>query len=69
MQFRFIFFLTLFSTFGYSQLPKGFVYIKTFIPNIELEMRYCSYNNFIGKPIDGYNAEVIIVTKPAQPKL
>ncbi len=66
MPFRFIFLLILFSTLNaYSQLPKGFVYVETMIPDIKLEMRYCSDNNFVGKPIDGYNAEVIIMTKPA----
>lgn len=65
MQFRFVFFLILFSTISYSQLPKNFVYIKTIIPDIALEMRYCSDNNFVGKSIEGYNAEVLIMTKPA----
>ena len=48
--------LTIF-TFGNGiaqQLPKGFVYIKTIVPTIELELRYAGNNNFIGKPIDGY---------------
>jgi len=64
MSFRFIFFLLHFSTFSYSQLPPNFVYLKTIIPEIDLEIRYCSDNNFVGKPIEGYHAEVIIMTKP-----
>jgi len=63
MQFRLVFFLYLFSATCFAQLPKGFVYAKTSIPDLKTEMRYCSHNNFVGEPIDGYNAEVIIVTK------
>lgn len=49
---------------GYSQtLPEGFVYIKNVIPSIELELRYFGHDNFIGKPIDGYNKEKGIITK------
>ncbi|MFK5959177.1 MAG: M15 family metallopeptidase [Lutibacter sp.] len=53
----------LFYSEGFSQtLPKGFVYIKDIIPSIELELRYTSTNNFIGKPINGYLKPVGIVT-------
>jgi D-alanyl-D-alanine dipeptidase len=48
---------------GFAQtLPNGFVYIKDIIPSIELELRYTSTNNFIGKPINGYLKPVGIVT-------
>ena len=46
-----------------AQLPDGFVYVRDVIPNIHLEMRYCLNNNFVGKPVDGYHAEVCILTK------
>ncbi len=65
MLLRFVFFLCFLTVIGYSQTPKGFVYIKTIIPDIKIEMRYCGSNNFIGKPINGYNAEVVIMTKEA----
>ncbi len=65
MKCRFVFFLILFSSLGYSQLPKDFVYLKSIVPDVELEMRYCSDNNFVGTPINGYNAEVVIMTKQA----
>lgn len=45
-----------------QELPEGFVYIKKVIPSIELELRYASTNNFIGKPINGYVKPVGIVT-------
>lgn len=46
-------------------LPKGFVYVKDVIPDIELEMRYFGNNNFVGNPIPGYEAEKAILSKPA----
>lgn len=45
-----------------QQLPKGFVYLKSVIPTIELDIRYAGSNNFIGKPIDGYLQPVGIVS-------
>jgi D-alanyl-D-alanine dipeptidase len=48
-----------------SQLPKGFVYVENIIPSIKVELRYLSNYNFVGTPIDGYNAEVCILSKQA----
>lgn len=47
-----------------QQLPKGFVYLKHVAPKIQQELRYLSRNNFIGRPINGYLKNVVIVTKP-----
>lgn len=60
-----IFFLTFvisISTFG-QKLPKGFVYLSEIDGTIKSELRYLSNNNFIGKPIDGYYNNCVIVTK------
>lgn len=46
-------------------LPKGFVYVETIIPTIKVDLRYCGSNNFIGKPIDGYKKEKVILTRQA----
>ena len=43
-------------------LPKGFVYLNDIDSSIKTELRYISTNNFIGKPIDGYNHKKLIVT-------
>ncbi len=48
-----------------KELQKGFVYIKDEIPNIQLEMRYYSQNNFIGGRIDGYLKPTAILSKEA----
>jgi len=54
-----------FCQFTLAQLPKGFVYVQNVIPDIQLELRYCSPNNFVGGPINGYNAEVCILSSEA----
>ena len=46
-----------------QKLPKNFVYLKDIAPSIRIELRYFSNNNFIGKPIDGYNSNSIVITE------
>jgi len=46
-------------------LPTGFVYLNEVIPDIQIDLRYYTANNFIGKPIDGYEAPKCIITKDA----
>ena len=46
-------------------LPNNFEYVKKLIPNIEIDIRYYTNNNFIGKPIDGYKSNLAILTLPA----
>ncbi|WP_299064408.1 M15 family metallopeptidase [uncultured Polaribacter sp.] len=53
-----------FSLFSFGQnLPEGFIYLSDIDKTIQLELRYLSNNNFIGKQIDGYHKNCIIVTK------
>jgi len=47
-----------------QKLPKGFVYLSDVDISIQKELRYLGNNNFIGKPIDGYITDCIIVSKP-----
>ena len=35
-------------------LPDGFVYIDELIPDILLDLKYCTAHNFVGERIDGY---------------
>lgn len=49
----------------FAQLPEGFVYVKQQMPTIQIELRYFTNNNFVGKPIDGYNKYVCILSKEA----
>lgn len=46
-----------------QNLPRGFVYLSDIDKTIQSDLRYFSSNNFIGKPIDGYKKNVVIVTK------
>jgi zinc D-Ala-D-Ala dipeptidase len=64
---KIIFFLTVsLSLSVFSQkLPEGFVYLTDVDASIQKELRYLSNNNFIGKPIEGYINDCIIVTKLA----
>ncbi|MBJ7879424.1 M15 family metallopeptidase [Gelidibacter salicanalis] len=48
-----------------AQLPKGFVYVKECIPDLDVELRYLTDHNFVGKPIIGYHANTLILTKDA----
>jgi len=46
-----------------QKLPKGFVYLTDIDSTITSELRYITHHNFIGKPIDGYLKNTVIVTK------
>ena len=46
-------------------MPEDFVYISDIAPDVQLDIRYYGTNNFIGTPIDGYEAPVAILSKPA----
>lgn len=65
MKIKLAFLLCLLQMSVFAQLPEGFVYVDEVIPDIQLELRYCLNNNFVGQPVDGYKAEVCILTKPA----
>ena len=45
-----------------QKLPKGFVYLYEIDPTIQIELRYLTNTNFIGKPIDGYHKNCLIIT-------
>lgn len=48
----------------HSQIPKGFTYLAVIDTTIQSELRYITHNNFIGKPINGYLKDTIIVSTP-----
>ena len=48
-----------------TKLPQGFVYLKDVAPDIAVDLRYYSSNNFIGDTIDGYYGEKCILTTEA----
>lgn len=46
---------------GAGQLPTGFAYLRDVAPDILQEMRYAGPDNFIGKPVPGYEAAECIL--------
>jgi D-alanyl-D-alanine dipeptidase len=46
-------------------LPEGFVYVEDVIPSIQVELRYFSDDNFLGRRVDGYLAPKCILTGEA----
>ncbi len=48
-----------------QHLPDGFVYLDEIIPDLIYDLRYAGSDNFIGKPIKGYDANRVILSEPA----
>jgi len=48
-----------------AEPPRSFVDVKTLIPDLVVEMRYATAQNFIGHPIPGYNGARCLLTRPA----
>ena len=44
---------------------KGFVYLHEVDPTVLVSMRYCTHENFLGRPVKGYNEPVVIMTRQA----
>ncbi len=58
--------LILSSLTGQSEtLPKGFVHIKDVVLEVKYEIRYSGKNNFLGRPVKGYEAPEALMTKEA----
>ena len=50
-------------------LPDGFVYVDEAIPDIQVELRYATDHNFVGRPVDGYQGRRAILSQPASAAL
>ena len=35
-------------------MPAELCYLDTVAPGIRVDLKYCGYDNFVGRPIDGY---------------
>jgi D-alanyl-D-alanine dipeptidase len=58
--------------FGFYQkqkLSEGFVYVKSVIPDLDVELRYFTTHNFVGDTIDGYKSNNLILTRETAEKL
>lgn len=56
----FLFFL--WGSYLFGQLPEGFVYVEDVIPDLAVELRYNTSNNFVGSTITGYQSNKLILT-------
>lgn len=45
--------------------PASFVDASTVVPNLVIDMRYLGSNNFVGRPIDGYEKPICYLTREA----
>lgn len=45
--------------------PDAFVALRSLIPNLVVELRYLGSNNFLGRPVEGYQDNVVYMTEPA----
>ena len=63
MKYRITFLICFIFTSLFAQLPKGFVYVDSIIPDLDVELRYYTSNNFVGKSIDGYQSNRLILTE------
>lgn len=45
--------------------PAGFVDAVTAVPGLRVEMRYAGRENFVGRPIAGYDAPICLLTREA----
>src|SRR5262245_49623388 len=48
-----------------SGLPPGFVYLRDVDPSIAQDMRYASPDNFVGRPLPGYDAPECVLRRDA----
>ena len=46
-------------------MPDAFIDVQTIAPNIQLEMRYLTDDNFVGAPVDGYLDPICYLVRPA----
>lgn len=74
MKYKTLFFLIISSAliFGFYQkqeLPEGFVYVKSVIPDLDVELKYYTNHNFVGDTIDGYRSNHLILTRAAAEQL
>ncbi len=48
-----------------TKRPDDFVNVQQVIPQMQFDIRYASHNNFVGRPINGYQAPLCLLTKKA----
>lgn len=46
-------------------MPEDFIYVSDIVPDVQLDIRYYSSDNFVGAKVDGYEAPIAILSRPA----
>ena len=62
---KFFKFFFLFTTISFSQSNNSFADVKEYIPNIIIDLKYASNDNFVGAIIDGYESSKCLLTVDA----
>lgn len=57
------------SALAQEQRPSSFIDAASVVPGLMVEMRYAGSNNFVGRPIDGYERPVCLLTRQASSAL
>jgi zinc D-Ala-D-Ala dipeptidase len=65
IRFALVALLVLCSQAAAQQRPAAFVDAATLVPGLIVEMRYAGSHNFVGRPIDGYEAPRCLLARPA----
>lgn len=52
-------------SFSALALPEGFVYLADIVPQAREEARYATADNFLGRPVAGYRAARVVLSRPA----
>lgn len=47
------------------RLPDGFVYVDDLVPGLYPDLKYCTSDNFLGEPVEGYLSPRVIASEPA----
>jgi D-alanyl-D-alanine dipeptidase len=53
------------SALGQTTLPPGFMYLDDELPTISIDLRYEGENNFLGRPVAGYENARAVLSIPA----
>ncbi|MBV9558702.1 MAG: M15 family metallopeptidase [Pseudolabrys sp.] len=62
-----VFFAVAVPALAQERLPAGFVYLRDVDPSIAQDMRYATANNFVGRPLPGYDGrECVLRLKAAE---
>ncbi|MBE0539660.1 MAG: M15 family metallopeptidase [Ignavibacterium sp.] len=64
-----IFFIILSVQLFPQDIPEGFVEIREVIPDIIIDLRYSTNHNFLGVPVEGYEADKCYITRAAADSL